>query len=58
MFKDKLQLTYPQYLVLVTLWEKPQRTIKELGEVLNLDNWYTFFTTQTYGNCGSHRASP
>ncbi|EKN67023.1 MarR family transcriptional regulator [Neobacillus bataviensis LMG 21833] len=36
-YLDKLQLTYPQYLVLVTLWEKPQRTIKELGEVLNLD---------------------
>lgn len=34
---DELHLTYPQYLVLVTLWEKPQRTIKELGEVLNLD---------------------
>ncbi|GAA0136140.1 MarR family transcriptional regulator [Paenibacillus sp. YSY-4.3] len=36
-YLDQLQLTYPQYLVLVTLWEKPQRTIKELGEVLNLD---------------------
>jgi MarR family transcriptional regulator, organic hydroperoxide resistance regulator len=36
-YLDKLQLTYPQYLVLVTLWEKPRRTIKELGEVLNLD---------------------
>lgn len=36
-YLDKLQLTYPQYLVLVTLWEKPQRTIKDLGEVLNLD---------------------
>lgn len=36
-YLDELQLTYPQYLVLVTLWEKPQRTIKELGEVLNLD---------------------
>ena len=36
-YLDELQLTYPQYLVLVTLWEKPKRTIKELGEVLNLD---------------------
>ncbi|MEK4630176.1 MAG: MarR family transcriptional regulator [Solibacillus sp.] len=36
-YLDELQLTYPQYLVLVTLWEKPQRTIKELGEILNLD---------------------
>ncbi|MGE7603515.1 MarR family winged helix-turn-helix transcriptional regulator [Peribacillus sp. NPDC097675] len=36
-YLDELQLTYPQYLVLVTLWEKPQRTIKDLGKVLNLD---------------------
>lgn len=36
-YLDELQLTYPQYLVLVTLWEKQQRTIKELGEVLSLD---------------------
>ncbi|WP_284037104.1 MarR family transcriptional regulator [Neobacillus sp. 114] len=36
-YLDELQLTYPQYLVLVTLWEKPKRTIKELGEVLDLD---------------------
>ncbi|WP_462406662.1 MarR family winged helix-turn-helix transcriptional regulator [Gracilibacillus sp. Marseille-QA3620] len=34
---DELQLTYPQYLVLVTLWEKQQCTIKELGEALYLD---------------------
>ncbi|HWK22835.1 MAG TPA: MarR family transcriptional regulator [Ureibacillus sp.] len=36
-YLDELKLTYPQYLVLVTLWEKPQKTIKELGEILNLD---------------------
>lgn len=36
-YLDELQITYPQYLVLVTLWEKPNRTIKELGEVLSLD---------------------
>ncbi|MFJ7639914.1 MarR family winged helix-turn-helix transcriptional regulator [Peribacillus sp. NPDC097264] len=36
-YLDELQLTYPQYLVLVTLWEKQQSTIKELGEALNLD---------------------
>lgn len=36
-YLDELQLTYPQYLVLVTLWEKEQRTIKELGEALHLD---------------------
>lgn len=36
-FLDELQLTYPQYLVLLTLWEKQQLTIKALGEALDLD---------------------
>jgi DNA-binding MarR family transcriptional regulator len=34
---DELQLTYPQYLVLLTLWEKQQLTIKALGDALDLD---------------------
>lgn len=29
-------LTYPQYLVLLVLWEKDGVTLKELGETLNL----------------------
>lgn len=29
-------LTYPQYLVLLALWEKDEITMKELGERLNL----------------------
>ncbi|KAA9021582.1 MarR family winged helix-turn-helix transcriptional regulator [Niallia endozanthoxylica] len=29
-------LTYPQYLVLLALWEKDEVTVKELGEKLNL----------------------
>jgi len=29
-------LTYPQYLVLLALWEKDEVTVKELGERLNL----------------------
>lgn len=29
-------LTYPQYLVLLALWEKDGVTLKELGETLNL----------------------
>ena len=29
-------LTYPQYLVLLSLWEKDHVTMKELGEQLNL----------------------
>lgn len=36
-YLDELHLTYPQYLVLVTLWVKQKSTIKELGEALNLD---------------------
>ena len=36
-YLDELKLTYPQYLVLVTLWEKQVCTIKELGEALDLD---------------------
>lgn len=36
-YLDELQLTYPQYLVLVTLWQEQQSTIKELGEALDLD---------------------
>lgn len=32
------KLTYPQYLVLITLWEQQPRTVKELGEILFLDS--------------------
>ncbi len=33
-----LGLTYPQYLVLVSLWSHDGRTVKELGEALFLDS--------------------
>lgn len=33
---DSFGLTYPQYLVLLALWEKNDLTAKELGEKLNL----------------------
>ena len=33
-----LGLTYPQYLVLLLLWEFEQQTVKELGERLLLDS--------------------
>jgi MarR family transcriptional regulator, organic hydroperoxide resistance regulator len=33
-----LGLTYPQYLVMLVLWEKAPRTVGELGEVLGLDS--------------------
>lgn len=35
---EKLGLTYPQYLVLVVLWEREKSTVKELGEQLDLDS--------------------
>ena len=35
---DKLGLTYPQYLVLLVLWERDGLTVSELGERLSLDS--------------------
>lgn len=35
---DRLNLTYPQYLVMLVLWEKSPITVKELGEKLYLDS--------------------
>lgn len=35
---DPLGLTYPQYLVLLALWERDGRTVSELGAALGLDS--------------------
>ena len=35
---DELGLTYPQYLVMVTLWERDDRTVGEIGEQLFLES--------------------
>lgn len=35
---DELGLTYPQYLVLLVLWEQDGVTVSELGERLSLDS--------------------
>jgi MarR family transcriptional regulator, organic hydroperoxide resistance regulator len=35
---EPLGLTYPQYLVMLVLWEKTPRTVGELGEALGLDS--------------------
>jgi MarR family transcriptional regulator, organic hydroperoxide resistance regulator len=35
---DDLDLTYPQYLVMLALWETDHRLVKELGAELNLDS--------------------
>ncbi|MFD5538351.1 MarR family winged helix-turn-helix transcriptional regulator [Streptomyces sp. NPDC127079] len=36
-FLDELGLTYPQYLVLLVLWERGETTVKELAGALRLD---------------------
>lgn len=35
---EPLGLTYPQYLVMVSLWEQNNRPVKSLGEELNLES--------------------
>ncbi|MBL3655196.1 MarR family winged helix-turn-helix transcriptional regulator [Fulvivirga sediminis] len=35
---DKLDITYPQYLVMLVLWEEEALSVKELGEQLYLDS--------------------
>src|ERR1700733_13776837 len=35
---ERLGLTYPQYLVMLVLWESEGLTVKELGERLQLDS--------------------
>ena len=35
---DTLGLTYPQYLVMLVLWETAPRTVKALGQALDLDS--------------------
>jgi MarR family transcriptional regulator, organic hydroperoxide resistance regulator len=37
-FLKLLKLTYPQYLVLLVLWEKNVRKVSEIGQVLYLDS--------------------
>ncbi|MFC4676120.1 MarR family winged helix-turn-helix transcriptional regulator [Dysgonomonas termitidis] len=37
-YLEKLGLTYPQYLVLMVLWERKSATVKQLGELLWLDS--------------------
>lgn len=35
---DKLNLTYPQYLVMIVLWEKKKISVRDLGKKLYLDS--------------------
>jgi DNA-binding MarR family transcriptional regulator len=33
-----IELTYPQYITMMTLWEKDDLTVNQVGEILQLDN--------------------
>ena len=33
-----IDLTYPQYITMMTLWEKDDLTVNQVGEILQLDN--------------------
>ena len=35
---ENLDLTYPQYLVMLVLWEEQEQTVNQLGEQLKLDS--------------------
>lgn len=35
---DPLDLTYPQYLAMLVLWQQPELNVKDLGEKLHLDS--------------------
>lgn len=35
---EALELTYPQYLVMLVLWEHKEQTVNQLGEKLKLDS--------------------
>lgn len=44
---DRLELTYPQYLVMMVLWSSDSLSVKEIGERLHLDS---ATLTQVLGN--------
>ncbi|MDN3673749.1 MarR family transcriptional regulator [Flavobacterium branchiarum] len=35
---EAIDLTYPQYITMMALWENGQQTVNQLGAKLNLDN--------------------
>lgn len=37
-FLDELGITYPQYLVMMVLWENEPQTVNQIGEKLHLDS--------------------
>ncbi|MCY1720080.1 MarR family transcriptional regulator [Prolixibacteraceae bacterium Z1-6] len=37
-FLDEIDITYPQYLAMMVLWENEPQTVNQIGDKLNLDN--------------------
>ena len=46
---DQLDITYPQYLVLLILWEHQEQSVSQIGEKLYLDSGTLYPTTKTSG---------
>lgn len=59
-FLDELDLTYPQYLVLLVLWEEEPQTVNQIGHKLQLDSGTLtplLKRLQTKGIISRHRKS-
>ena len=52
----KLNLTYPQYLVMVLLWERDGQTVGELGERLSLEFEHAHPLASAHGNTRLYQA--
>lgn len=52
----ELNLTYPQYLALLVLWEEDRVTVGRLGERLRLDSRDAVPATQAIGDQRTHPA--
>lgn len=56
---EKLGITYPQYLVLLVLWERGEVPVKDLGEALDLDTGTLtplLKRMEAHGLIGRHRS--
>jgi len=54
---EELGLTYPQYIVMVLLWERDGQTVGELGQKLFLWNRTTLYSlAQAVGNARLYKA--
>ncbi len=55
---DELGLTYPQYLVMLVLWEDEPRSVRELGEELGLDSGTLSPAAQAARGAGPRGTAP